>query len=126
MGASNWLRHGPLAITVSRAMVAREGSMLMIWEGACRRQRSRWRVVLRDSRGILGLAVEEVGDGHHRDELEGLARVELQFHGLFQNPSSMFLDGFMHGVGGEIKLAGPCDEPLFTVYFLEELWFFQC
>jgi hypothetical protein len=38
----------------------------------------------------------------------------------------MFLDGIMHGVGCEIKLAGPFDEPLFAVDLLEELWIFQC
>lgn len=38
----------------------------------------------------------------------------------------MFLDGFMHGIGREIELAGPFDEPLSAVYLLEELRIFQC
>ena len=76
-------------------------------------------------RSTLGLAVEEVGNSRYSVELECLVRIELQFHSLFQNPSTMFLDGFMHGVGREIELAGPFDEPLFALDLLEERWIIQ-
>src|SRR6266568_5103565 len=77
-------------------------------------------------RRTLGLAVKEVRHRGHSVELVRLVGVELQFHGLFQHPTAMHLDSFIHGVGGEVDFAGPFDEPLFTAYLLEYLRILQC
>ena len=47
-------------------------------------------------RGSLGLAVEEVGGGRHRVELEGLIGVELQFHYFSIRESSFPYCGSRH------------------------------
>jgi hypothetical protein len=72
-------------------------------------------------RTALGLTVTQVR--HCRDgvELIRLLGVEGVCHGLFEDPSTMLLNGFIHGVGGEIELARPFDEPLIAMDALEQL-----
>jgi hypothetical protein len=72
-------------------------------------------------RNALGLTVTRVRPYSHGIELIRLLGVEWECHGLFEDPSTMLLNGFIHGVGGQIELARPFDEPLITMDALEQL-----
>jgi hypothetical protein len=72
-------------------------------------------------RSALGLTVTQVRPCSHSVELIQLLGVEWVCHGLFEDPSTMLLNGFIHGIGGEIELARPFDEPLITTDALEQL-----
>ena len=72
-------------------------------------------------RSALGLTIKQVRHNGHGVELIRLVGVEWEFHGLFQDPSTMLLNRFIHGVGGEIELARPFDKPLIAMDVLEQL-----
>jgi hypothetical protein len=72
-------------------------------------------------RNALGLTVTQVRHCSHGVELIRLLGVEWECHSLFEDPSTMLLNGFIHGVGGEIELARPFDEPLVAMDVLEQL-----
>jgi hypothetical protein len=76
-------------------------------------------------RNALGLTVTQVRPCRHGVELIRLLGVEWACHGLFEDPSTMLLNGFIHGVGGEIELARPFDEPLVAMDVLEQLRILQ-
>ena len=72
-------------------------------------------------RNALGLTITQVRPCGHGVELIWLRGVEWACHGLFEDPSTMLLNGFIHGVGGEVELARPFDEPLIAMDVPEQL-----
>jgi hypothetical protein len=72
-------------------------------------------------RRTLGLTVTQVRACSHGVELIRLFGIESACHSLFEDPSTMLLNGFIHGIGGEIELARPFDEPLVAMDALEQL-----
>ena len=70
-------------------------------------------------RNTLRPTITQVHPCAHGVELRRLLGVEWTCHGLFEEPSTMLLNGFIHGVGGEVELARPFDEPLVAMDVLE-------
>jgi hypothetical protein len=72
-------------------------------------------------RSTLGLTVTQVRPCSHGVELIRLLRIEWACHSLFEDPSTVLLNGFIHSIGGEIELARPFNEPLVAMDLLEQL-----
>jgi hypothetical protein len=83
-----------------------------------------FRVVDDICRNALGRTITQVRSYGYGVELIRLLGVEWAGHGLFEDPSTMLLNGVIHGVGGEVELARPFDEPLIAMDMPEQLRIF--
>ena len=72
----------------------------------------------------LGLTITQIRHCGQGIELIRLLGGDGECHGLFEDPSTILLNGVIHGVGGKVERARPFDEPLIAMDLPEQLRIF--